>query len=1088
MLRDVEPSLEIPLLSPRIAVGALPKRQPAKPLPTPVEADQSILSNASWTRVQWTRARAEWKPPADKVLAALESACEVQKLAAPRDVDFEAAAATLLVGAHVAAAFVARWLAEGVETALSCFASMWAWQRKTRSVVVATHRPGWAIRRRADGRVEPASWLASVAAEENGDSTDCGAKHVVATLLAGTVDAMSDERRADARRIAVRLREGAPLTVKMGLDCVFCDAGWALEDARSAMEEERTPPDAKLLLGILADADAAGALSRRLAAPLPAALVASRIGLPAVPLLVKAFADGDSDPTIAQVLAALECIESAKALAGRLGDRTLGPIARAFFARRPDLGLVALGPLIAGRGRMKVHAEALARELLAKHPTLLDRLARSIDRYTAAALAAVADVRSADEEAALADLPPILARDPPKSAPRDLPDIAPLPFEDVVHLSPPESESLRSPSAMTMSQYATWLPIDLVEGSPETDAYILETVLERPQTSHAQWVVAMSTPAAIKWLETTDHWLSLKDTGAILVHHGLPIVAALAARANPEAAAVLASVESPHVAVFMARVAGRGAKAAAAARAYIRRFPEASAIGLIPLALAAKTRKQGVAALQMLDPDTLSEVAERYGSDVSDALPALLETAPKLSLPSWLSEEALPAVRLEVSGARLPAAAVRRLLTLMAASHRELGAVLDACTRESLATFAWALFEAWVAAGTPKKHEWMLAMVGSLGGDEEARRLVSLLADWPPARAAVGLDVLARIGTDVALSHLDALGQRSRSQSLRERASERMAEVAAARGIDVDVLGDQIAPTLGLEEEASKVLSFGARSFRLVFDETLAPNHVDEHGHRVAALPRPRASDDPAAVHAATERWRALKNDLAVLAKNQIHRLERAMCARRTWRADTFERVLVRHPLVRHLVCRLLFAAEQRLFRVAEDGTLADVHDVIAELPPDTEILVVHPLDLSPGEQEVWGTIFADYEIAQPFPQLARETYRLEDGERDQRLLRRVCNVEVRVRRLLGLSHRGWRPAASKNGLVASLEKPLGGSLVAALELYTPFYLGGEILEKQVCHLGSITVRHGHDAPIALGELDAIVVSELVRDAEQLRL
>ena len=78
---------------------------------------------------------------------------------------------------------------------------------------------------------------------------------------------------------------------------------------------------------------------------------------------------------------------------------------------------------------------------------------------------------------------------------------------------------------------------------------------------------------------------------------------------------------------------------------------------------------------------------------------------------------------------------------------------------DSLADFAWDCFMAWLAAGAPSKTGWPLSTLGVFGNDATARRLTPYIRAWPGeaahARAVAALDVLAAIGSDVALMLLN---------------------------------------------------------------------------------------------------------------------------------------------------------------------------------------------------------------------------------------------------------------------------------------------------------------------------------------------
>ena len=86
-----------------------------------------------------------------------------------------------------------------------------------------------------------------------------------------------------------------------------------------------------------------------------------------------------------------------------------------------------------------------------------------------------------------------------------------------------------------------------------------------------------------------------------------------------------------------------------------------------------------------------------------------------------------------------------------------------ALTSESAAAFSWDLFSTWLSEGAPGKENWALRAIGWLGDDECARNLTKLIRKWPGeaahARAVTGLDVLADIGSDVALINLNGIAE-----------------------------------------------------------------------------------------------------------------------------------------------------------------------------------------------------------------------------------------------------------------------------------------------------------------------------------------
>jgi hypothetical protein len=385
-----------------------------------------------------------------------------------------------------------------------------------------------------------------------------------------------------------------------------------------------------------------------------------------------------------------------------------------------------------------------------------------------------------------------------------------------------------------------------------------------------------------------------------------------------------------------------------------------------------------------------------------------------------------------------------------------------------------------------------------LGDDECARKLAPLVRAWPGeslhARATVGLDVLAQIGSDVALMHLHAIAQKLRFKALQEKAREKIAAVAAARGFTTDELADRLVPDFDLGDEGGDVLDLGPRKLTIVFDESLEPQLRAADGKLLRDLPKPAKSDDAEKARAAIERWRTLKKDAKAIAASQVLRLELAMCSERRWKVDVFRTFLVEHAVVSHLVRRLVWGvyangALRATFRLAEDGTFADGDDGAFTLPPDALVGVVHRLSLDEASLSRWAGVFGDYAILQPFDQLGRAVFVPSDDERAANVIDRLGQTEVRTSRLLGLEARGWRRGPPQDaGWIWEMWRPLEGGIVAEFGLDGGICAGSPDMNPTTQKIGAIHFRRGDERKqVGLEALSPIVLSELSRERESLR-
>ncbi|MEU9739313.1 DUF4132 domain-containing protein [Micromonospora chersina] len=588
------------------------------------------------------------------------------------------------------------------------------------------------------------------------------------------------------------------------------------------------------------------------------------------------------------------------------------------------------------------------------------------------------------------------------------------------------------------------------------------------------------------------------------------------ARATPQSAGeVLLPVADGDVAELMADWFDRLKSVRSTALAWFRRHPAVAARALLPAALGepGPRRRAAERALRLVageHRDLVLAAAREHGEEALVAATAVLDADPLEQLPArmpvlpqWLDPVLLPPVLLRDRSAALPVDALRHLCTMLALSkpgepYPGVELARAACDPLSLAEFAWALFERWQAAGAPSKESWAFTALGLIGDDGTARRLAPLIRAWPGegghARAVTGLEVLAAIGTDVALMHLYGISQKVKFRGLRERAAQKVTDVAAGLGLDSEQLGDRLVPDLGLDADGSLVLDYGPRRFTVGFDEQLKPYVVDGAGARRKDLPKPGVRDDQALAPAAYQRFVGLKKDVRTLAADQIRRFEAAMVAGRQWPAADFRRYFLEHPLLWHVVRRLVWAtvdpsgAVVTAFRVAEDRTLADVDDETYALPDDAVVTIAHPLRLG-AAVPAWAELFADYEILQPFVQLGREVHRLTEAERDERLLHRHMGVAVPAGRLLSLERRGWRRGAPQDaGVQGWLERELPGGRAIVVDLDPGIAVGVvDMFPDQKLNAIWVNDRpegdwYGRDGKVRFGDLDDVTVSEVLRD------
>jgi hypothetical protein len=521
-------------------------------------------------------------------------------------------------------------------------------------------------------------------------------------------------------------------------------------------------------------------------------------------------------------------------------------------------------------------------------------------------------------------------------------------------------------------------------------------------------------------------------------------------------------------------------------------------------------------------------VAADYGAQAGELVGALLSADPLVNaLPArlpqvgdWADPAVLPQLSAragdgdghgdsEGDGDRvgaLPDSAVRDLFTMLALSrpgdpYPGVEQVARRCEPQSLADFGWALFELWRLAGQPSADAWALHALGRFGDDEAVRRLTPIIRAWPGEgahqRAAEGLEVLAAIGTDTALIHLQNIAHRVKFKALRARAQEKIAEVAGALALTGEQLADRLVPDFGLDPDGSTTVDYGARTFTVGFDEQLRPYVLDADGRPRKDLPAPGAGDDAELAPAERKRFAALKKEVRAVAADQLHRLEAAMVSQRSWTTEEFRQLLVSHPLLRHPVRRLVWltgadgaaAGAMTAFRITDDDSAADVADRPVELPAGGAVRLAHPLLLG-EELAAWSALFAAHGISQPFRQLDRPVYRLTEQEKaGHRLTRFEDGPRLPTGRLLGLARTGWERGEPQGGGIEEwLFRQVGPDRFVVLAPEHGIAVGAPgVYPEQNLKAVWIDTRpggywtHRRSFPL-LGELDPVSASEVLAD------
>jgi Domain of unknown function (DUF4132) len=549
------------------------------------------------------------------------------------------------------------------------------------------------------------------------------------------------------------------------------------------------------------------------------------------------------------------------------------------------------------------------------------------------------------------------------------------------------------------------------------------------------------------------------DVQMLLARFGVAGLDAILAfvQSKPDTLAGLANVESPRVAPLMARGFALIKKQQPIGKAWLERFPEAAAIGLVA-DLATADKKQRTAdeqALAHLAKHHAAIVEKHSGAKATELVATGLPTLPAKpkKLPAWLDVSRLPRPITDERTALQGAALVELVQLIATGLDHAIAAATERYTEASLARFAFSLFRQWLFVKGPPKDKWAMHAVGRLGDDDAASALGRLARVWAPtgnpSRAQEAVETLALMRSRTALAEIYDIAHKVQSKALKARAEHVFDSLAEAAGMNAEDLADRLVPEIGAAE-----LAFG--DAHVEFDHMLVPKLV---GGELDA--------------GEVARWKALDKLCKRVARTQLARLEDNMAAAHRMPFLHFAEVYLMHSLIRHLTTGFVWGAYRDnalvvAFAVTPDGNAIDVHGASIQLPSDASYGVMHPIELTTAERSAWRERVGN----QPFEQLARAVHSAIDASECEHKLSAILHRPVPTAGLLALQRRGWRRGdAPQGGCYYTIERD-GHGWSAAVEFEPGIYLGAPT-EQLTQALQGVMVRG--DAPKA-------VLSELQRD------
>ncbi|WML33318.1 DUF4132 domain-containing protein [Clostridium sp. OS1-26] len=341
--------------------------------------------------------------------------------------------------------------------------------------------------------------------------------------------------------------------------------------------------------------------------------------------------------------------------------------------------------------------------------------------------------------------------------------------------------------------------------------------------------------------------------------------------------------------------------------------------------------------------------------------------------------------------------------------------LLDA---KDLAKLALEVFERWLNSGAESKKKWVLPFAAVYGDYDVISALKKNIEEWAKnsrgAIASEAVKALALNGSNEALIIVDNIARKFKFKQVKNAAATALQFASEQMDIDMEELSDRIVPDLGFDIKGERVFDYGDRKFIVTLTPELTLDVQDESGKNFKNLPAPNKKDDETKAAEASLEFKNLKKQLKTVANIQAIRLELALSSNRKWTKEAWVKLFVENPIMHQFSIGLVWGIyEDNIltdsFRYMEDGSFNTKDEDEYELKNGVVIGIVHPIELSKEDMELWKEQFENYEIKQPLEQLNREIFTVTEEEKTNKKVERFGGIMLNGLSLLGkLTSFGW--------------------------------------------------------------------------------
>lgn len=331
--------------------------------------------------------------------------------------------------------------------------------------------------------------------------------------------------------------------------------------------------------------------------------------------------------------------------------------------------------------------------------------------------------------------------------------------------------------------------------------------------------------------------------------------------------------------------------------------------------------------------------------------------------------------------------------------------------------FTVEVFRRWVAKGATAKTKWVMWFCGVHGGHGMIETLMSYIKEWSEhSRGAIASEAvyaMAVNGSSEALMNVDGISRKFKHKQVRSSANKALEKASELLGITKEELSDKIVPDMNFDEKMCRTFDYGNRKFNVY----LTPNleiEIYNGEKKVKNMPKPGINDDKELAIQSYNDFKIMKKQIKTVVENQKQRLEYVLMCDRRWTCENWKNLFVKNPIMHCFAIGLIWGIYEgselkESFRYMDDGSFTNIEEDEIQLPENASIGLVHPIELSEEQKNAWIEQLSDYEITQPFNQLARKCFKPTLEELNMNKITRFDGISIGNYTLRGkLTKQGW--------------------------------------------------------------------------------